>query len=668
MPSILDEVRELIAVENLTGAEDLLRQALERAPDFYLYHARLGDVLSLQNNAEAANAAYAMALEINPNAQYVKTLPERSAASKRSLHLFMPFYTPRDSSRNDELLYCLDLNLACGEFADITLLVDDDTPLPRPDPRLRLIRMDRRPSYLDWVLEARARCPDQIAILANSDIYFDHSIAQLRDIFAADPNTFIALSRFEKSGDTLTPHPNPHWSQDTWAFCPISLKDEQIDLKAKTPDALFDVPLGVPRCDNKIAYVFSIQGYTVRNPFPFVTSVHVHETGLRYYDKTGDRRIVGGVAMVHPSPTLTAPSPLDVEIWSINSTQFKNLRLNKSLEKWAEEKRRDRRPPMVWYDADWQYPAITEQRAFQMMRRHLADDGTDHDIVYVAFPFATLNDLRKQIGVTNTRTIALQDELNRLAEPLRNYKRVITVCQHIHMRRDIEIFAAAGITDIFWSHCIIGQDHFPDYPGIRLHPFPLYPVQQTPETGAPRTILYSFVGSRANKGYLTETRNQVLGILQDDLRGKIINRDTWHYNAVVYDKQILGRAKADAVLTDDAASAMFRDMLNMSIFTLCPSGTGPNSIRLWEAALNGSIPVVMADTYQHPGPDDLWQAAVVTCAETPKAIAALPDMLSAIAADPQRLEQKRIALRVLAERYGPDNFVPDILVLMESEK
>ena len=658
---VLDEVRGLIAMADFAGAERLLRQAVQQVPDFYLYHARLGDVLTLQNDEQAASAAYAKALEINPSAGQIKTLPAASAAPPRTLHLFMPFYTPRDESRYEELMYCLDRNLACSEFADITLLVDDDTPLPRPDPRLRIIRMDRRPSYLDWVREARARCRDQIAILANSDICFTSDIALLRVIFATEPHSFIALSRFEKQAETLTPHPNPHWSQDTWAFCPGATDDMTGELPS---DTLFDVPLGVPRCDNKIAYVFSVLGYSVRNPFPFVTTIHVHETGLRYYDRTGDRRIVGGMAMVHPSTSLTAPSQLDVEVWSINTAQFKTLKVNKSLEKWADEKRRSRRPPILSYDADWQYPAITEQRAFQMMRRHLVDDGTDHDVVYLAFPYATLIDLRKQLGPTHPRTASLQAEWTRLADRLGQYKRVITVCQHIHMRRDIELFAAAGVTDIFWTHCIIGQDHFPEAPGIRLHPFPLYPVQQTPDSGAERSILYSFVGSRANKGYLTECRNQILDILQDDPRGKIINRDTWHYNAIVYDKQIYGRAKADTSLVDDAASVMFRDMLNASIFTLCPSGTGPNSIRLWEAALNGSIPVVMADTYLHPGPEDLWQAAVVICAETPEAIAELPARLSAIAADPPALQQKRTALRLLADRYGPDNFVPDVLELM----
>ena len=44
----------------------------------------------------------------------------------------------------------------------------------------------------------------------------------------------------------------------------------------------------------------------------------------------------------------------------------------------------------------------------------------------------------------------------------------------------------------------------------------------------------------------------------------------------------------------------FINVLKQSKFSLCPSGTGPNSTRLWESLSFGSIPVILADTYVLP--------------------------------------------------------------------
>jgi hypothetical protein len=117
-------------------------------------------------------------------------------------------------------------------------------------------------------------------------------------------------------------------------------------------------------------------------------------------------------------------------------------------------------------------------------------------------------------------------------------------------------------------------------------------------------------------------------------------------------------------LVDDKASIEFQDSLRNSTFSLCPSGSGPNSIRLWESIGAGSIPVILADTYAPPGPRDLWERAAVFCAETKEAVRALPERLRALAAEPGRLRAMRQALRQLWLLYGRDGFVSDVQALM----
>ena len=201
---------------------------------------------------------------------------------------------------------------------------------------------------------------------------------------------------------------------------------------------------------------------------------------------------------------------------------------------------------------------------------------------------------------------------------------------------------------------------------MRLHAFPLYPVQQAPrgpeDVDRKRQYLFSFVGARAPAHYMTEARNHIIDLLADDPRGKVVGRDGWHYEKVVYEAQVYEKVStAEQGLVNDSHSKDFSAVMDETVFALCPSGSGPNSIRLWEAMLNGAIPVILSDRWLAPGDPALWEAASLRCDETPEAIAALPDRLEAIAAEPGRLKEMRAALLELVRRYGPDGFVGDVL-------
>ena len=189
------------------------------------------------------------------------TVPEAEQVSFKGdtgsvpLFLFMPFYTPKDRARSAELLACLDENLGCKALAGICLIIDDDTELTQTDPRLRIVRQKTRPSYLDWYRLSQRYAAGGISILANSDIVLGQDVTELRKIFATDQNGFVALSRHDRIKGGLEPHSNPHWSQDLWAFMPKGMSDPVME-------ARLNVPLGVPRCDNKIAYVFPAKTYS----------------------------------------------------------------------------------------------------------------------------------------------------------------------------------------------------------------------------------------------------------------------------------------------------------------------------------------------------------------------------------------------------------------------
>ena len=318
-------------------------------------------------------------------------------------------------------------------------------------------------------------------------------------------------------------------------------------------------------------------------------------------------------------------------------------------------------PGLVAYDADWQFPAITEHHAYKQAQKLLTlVEGT----CYFAFPWATVID---HLQAGGARAPELKARLLSFKDVLAPYKTVVTVCQHIYLQRYIELMEEIGVTDVFWSHATIGQKHMGSDRPVRVHPFPLYPVQVPEYVADPgdraRKHLYSFIGARASGAYLTKVRDLIVSELGPDSRGFVRSRDGWHYEKVVYEHQILGTTTNSEELVNADWSAEFKRLLQESTFSLCPSGSGPNSIRLWESLGAGSIPVILADTYQPPGDPALWAAATIVCREDAAALRALPERLEALARDPAALRAMRHAGHQLWMLYGPDCFVYDIQML-----
>jgi hypothetical protein len=567
-------------------------------------------------------------------------------------YLSIPYFLAKDKVRQAELDECVAKNAAHDGIDRIYLFVDDGHIPPINNPKLIVVPIDKRLTYRLWLEFVESIREEHIAILANTDIYFDASLNRLNDILTRK-NRFIALSRFDRVGGETAPHPRPQWSQDVWAL--NSLSDITPELKKAA-----DFPLGVPRCDNKIVYEFAMQGWDLINPFPAVRSIHLHESNIRNYNKENDRTLIGGMAFIRPQSDLTADSNIEITVWPRKTSNISHVRIVNALEQWDNQANPDGRSvtdAIVALDRSWQYPAITEQWAFEQIRKSagLIPPGC----VYLAFPWATLIDRN---GKDRSGADELVDELTRLTAKSRKSASVVTVCQHIRLLQHQKVFFDCGVTDIFWSHAVKGQDRLPDFPSVRIHPFPLFPVQVKKEVSVhqERKLLFSFVGARARPFYLSQSRNHILDNLADDPRGSIVGRDDWHYNKIVYDHQIQKKSLDTRDLIDEEASDQFRRVLRESIFSLCPSGSGPNSIRLWESIGSGAIPVILADTYAPPGDPGLWDAAAVFCEETVDAIKALPDRLEKLAADKSLLEQKRHALRQLWKLYGPGWFVHDI--------
>lgn len=226
-----------------------------------------------------------------------------------------------------------------------------------------------------------------------------------------------------------------------------------------------------------------------------------------------------------------------------------------------------------------------------------------------------------------------------------------------------------GITDLFWAHAVEGQATVPGHPQVAIHPFPLYPVQ-APSEGifepTARSILFSFLGTRSEACYVNRAREKIFEELEAHPDGFVRARGDWHYREIVYNEQI-GFIKPPVADTGDqlAKEVEFRNVIARSVFSLCPGGSGPNTIRLWESLGLGAIPVVLSETWRPPGSRDLWEKAVVFCSDSNEDIRRLPELLRAIVENERLLSEKRHACRELWARYGANCFIYDIQCLYQ---
>jgi hypothetical protein len=280
---------------------------------------------------------------------------------------------------------------------------------------------------------------------------------------------------------------------------------------------------------------------------------------------------------------------------------------------------------------------------------------------FIGFPWATLIDFKNR---------AKEKDVDAYVErlktcPANTSSRRITVSQHISTLRRIDFFKSLGITDVFCSHATVDK-YLVD--GIRIHAFPLYPVQ-TPNLNAlnekknianPREFLFSFVGTYPEKGYISDIRKKIFDNFTNR-GGKIIRRKEWHYEQVVYKKQIGGIDLDEATqLEKNLQEREYKEILLNSTFSLCPSGSGPNSIRLWESLGALSIPVIFSNNLRLPGDQALWSKAAVILREDDEKPELIIDELKRIVSDAQRLMEMRVACMELWTRYGYNNFIYDI--------
>lgn len=235
---------------------------------------------------------------------------------------------------------------------------------------------------------------------------------------------------------------------------------------------------------------------------------------------------------------------------------------------------------MIYFNNSWQGPAITEYNIYRNLKA-----SVDLPYNYFAFPWATMiDDIDKNKSNIHVLIDAYYNNYN---------SDYFTVVQHIKYKVLFSIFNKLCIKYVFTSHYTEADNQTALEYGIKLYPFPLYAVVKKDTrkgTIREKTYLASFIGNYT-KIYLSNIRKKILEEFSNYSDCYVKKRDYWHYEKMVYNND----ETCNKLYTEE-----YKDILEKSIFSLCPSGAGPNSIRLWESLSFGSIPVILADEFVLP--------------------------------------------------------------------
>jgi hypothetical protein len=228
------------------------------------------------------------------------------------VRLFTSVYSERRPERRAEYLRALSTNLACPAIDGVFIFAEGGEDSLPGSAKLSIRPIRRRPTYEDFFAWANELAhPDDISIIANSDISFDASIGAAAH--ALRSRECYALARWEDDGLF-----ERNDSQDSWTF------------RGRITGVNAAFPVGVPRCDNRLLYELQSAGYRVLNPALTIVSRH-HHAGQR-----GEYSDMNQGHFVEPPYRYMWPHNL----WSLPMTVLHNLAHRDARVAWRVDRRK----------------------------------------------------------------------------------------------------------------------------------------------------------------------------------------------------------------------------------------------------------------------------------------------------------------------------------------
>lgn len=211
--------------------------------------------------------------------------------------LLVGFYLDPSAARLREFLTCIERNAGNPRIAEVHVFVEQEIDpahlvslYPQlASPKVRLVVAGSRVTYHQFFDYANRELMGRRVIIANADIFLDRTLSRLDNYDLR--GCLLCLCRWDLHTDGSWRLFDFESSQDAWIF------------QSPVPDFPCDFHLGIPGCDNRLAWEAEHAGLVVSNPSRSVRAYHLHASGIRRY--LWEQRLTGNTLGV-PSVDLDA--------------------------------------------------------------------------------------------------------------------------------------------------------------------------------------------------------------------------------------------------------------------------------------------------------------------------------------------------------------------------
>jgi len=167
-----------------------------------------------------------------------------------------------------------------------------------------------------------------------------------------------------------------------------------------------------------------------------------------------------------------------------------------------------------------------------------------------------------------------------------------TVCQHDSYMLLELYYKHLNITKVFTPLRDNTEKNIKD---IQLIPIP-FTNSFNFDLHKKRDILFSFVGSHTTHPLRERMKSRIVG-------NNIIYRNEYHVTSEIFSN------KYNKIKQEDE----YKQILQRSLFSLCPRGSSCSSVRFWESLHAGSIPILISDNWLLPEWD--WNNTIIKIKE-----------------------------------------------------
>jgi hypothetical protein len=209
------------------------------------------------------------------------------------MQLYTTIFNSKSEERAEDFIYSLHKN---SELFDSIIVFTERNPRVIFRNNIKIIPTFKRPTFSSIfhyiktnMLESNLPC-----IVANGDIVFDRSIFGLNSM---PPNFFAAISKREPAGDFAS-QGRTEITQDAWCFYPNLLSEAIIDQSC--------FYLGTMGCDNRLAAIFLMSGFTLVNPCKSIFLQHIHSS---FSPAPEEHRVYGQYCLIPACGVSDFPNP-----------------------------------------------------------------------------------------------------------------------------------------------------------------------------------------------------------------------------------------------------------------------------------------------------------------------------------------------------------------------